>query len=53
MRNCMKVIATRPEMVVRLDPAISGMDLLNAAMQASRAAWCSRSSVKRWHRMIA
>ena len=49
----MKPSAARPDTVVRDEALISGMALLRAVMQASRAVRVSRSSVKRWHRMMA
>ena len=51
--NSMKPSAARPDTVVRDEALISGMALLRAVMQASRAVRVSRSSVKRWHRMMA
>ena len=53
MRNCMNIIAARPEMVVRLLAEMDGIAALTAAMQAVRSSGaCSRSSRKRWSRMI-
>ena len=53
IRNCMNIIAARPEMVVRLLAEIEGMAALTAAMQASRSSAYSRSSRKRWSMMMA
>ena len=48
MRNCMNIMAARPEMVVRLLAEIEGMAALTAMMQAVRSSGaCSRSSRKR------
>ena len=53
IRNCMNIMAARPASVVRQLEEISGMALLSARIQASRAGACSRSSLKRWQRMMA
>ena len=48
MRNCMNIMAARPEMVVRLLAEMEGMAALTAMMQAVRSSGaCSRSSKKR------
>ena len=51
--NCMKHMAPSPDRVVMEDPEISGIALLRAMTTASRASSFSRSSVYRWHRIIA
>ena len=53
MRNCMNIMAARPEMVVRLLAEIEGIAALTAMMQAVRSSGaCSRSSRKRCSRMM-
>ena len=53
MRNCMNIMAARPEMVVRLLAEMAGMAALTAVMHAVRSsgAWV-RSSRNRWSRMM-
>ncbi len=51
--NCMKVMATRPPMVVSEDEAISGIAFASASIAASYTSSCRRSSAKRLHSMIA
>ena len=51
--NCMSIIATIPERVVRQDEDISGIALLSAVTTASRAPMAVRSSVYRLQRIIA
>ena len=51
--NCMKSIAIRPPMVVRLLAPISGMDLLSATMTASRSGSSRCSSLKRLQKIMA
>ena len=51
--NCMNSIATMPPTVVRQLAPISGMDLLSAAMTASRMGKRRCSSLKWLQKMIA
>ena len=49
----MNIMAARPEMVVRLLAEMEGIAALTAMMQAVRSSGaCSRSSRKRWSRMM-
>ena len=51
--NCIKVMATRPPMVVRLEEAISGMAFARASTMASYCPRCCFSSAKRLHSITA
>ena len=53
IRNCINIMAAKPASVVRQLEEISGMALLSARIQASRADARSRSSLNRWQRIIA
>lgn len=54
MRNCINIMAAKPETVVKLLEAMAGMAAARAEMQALRSlSVCCRSSRKRWSKIMA